>query len=303
MSHLAISSFSLFGKLGPLRLKIRDGEGNRLDFAMPMRQETTLEQFASDAVAKLGVSTVEICQLQVEDDDQRIENLRASLVADGIRVLTMPIDVGSLSSSRGAHLEEDIADIEHWFDVAQRLGAANVRVNVGLADGHVGDEDRGALVDALTRLSDAASTRGMRLLVENHGGASSQPEYLLTLREEVGADRLGILLDLGNFPPVQNISQARMSGAPVDDLSVNTEEVYRRIAALAPHADLVHAKAYDPRSDGTPLLDIDRALAIVADAGYSGSVTVEWEGSQDDPWAGTAHTAEAVRRAFPALGA
>lgn len=301
MSTLAISSFSLYGNLGPLRLGIRDADGNKQVFEMPMPQNTTLEEFAVDVRERLGLATIEVCQLQVEDDDRRIETLASALRDAGVEVLTMPIDVGSLSTSRGAQLDEDIADIEHWFDVAVSLGATYVRVNAGLADGDDREEDRASLVGALSALADSASSRGLRLLVENHGGASSEPDYLLGLRSDVGADKLGILLDLGNFPPVQQVSQARMSGSPLDDTQIDTDEVYERIAALAPHADLVHAKAYDARSDGRPLLDIDRALGIVADAGYDGSISVEWEGSQDDPWAGTTATAAAVRRAFPNL--
>lgn len=301
MSQLAISSFSLHQKLGPLRLQLRDAEGNRQIFEMPLPQEITLEEFATNVSRSIGSSAIEICQIQLEDDSERIARLRAHLDELGIRVLNMPIDAGNLASSTGAHLEEDIADIEHWLDIAKILGAQYARVNAGLALDDPGEENRDSLVSSLRRLGDSAAARGIKLLVENHGGLSSDPDYLIALQEEVGVEKLGILLDLGNFPPVQGVSQARMSGQPVDDLAVDAEPVYGYIERLAPHAELVHAKAYDTRSDGSPLLDIDRALKIVADAGYSGHVSVEWEGSLGDPWNGTKATADSVRSAFPEL--
>ncbi len=303
MSQIAISSFSLNQKLGPLRLVFRDAEGVKQPFEMPMPQEITLEQFASKVAEDFGVTAIEICQIQLEDDDERIGRLRTELAALNVRVLTMPIDVGSLAVATGDHLEEDVADIEHWLDIAQSFGAVYARVNVGVPHGYEGQEQRESLVASLRRLAAAAAERGLKLLVENHGGSSSDPDYLLALREEVGVNQLGILLDIGNFSPVQDVSVAKLSGKEVDDLAIDAEIVYDHIARLAPHAELVHAKAYDPRSDGTPLLDVDRALKIVADAGYTGSVSVEWEGQKIDPWTGTSATLDAVRRAFPALTA
>ena len=63
-------------------------------------------------------------------------------------------------------------------------------------------------------------------------------------------------------------------------------------------ASLVHAKAHDPASDGTPLFDLDRALQIVADSGYDGPLSIEWEGLLGDPWDHTARVLGLVRDHF-----
>jgi hypothetical protein len=79
------------------------------------------------------------------------------------------------------------------------------------------------------------------------------------------------------------------------------EPLYDRIATLAPHASLIHAKSVDPARDGTPLPDLSRALGIVAAAGYAGNFSIEWEGRNGDPWKKTADIAAQVRAAFPGL--
>jgi hypothetical protein len=71
-------------------------------------------------------------------------------------------------------------------------------------------------------LTAAAGQRGLQLLVANHGGASSDPDILLARREEVGPEILGILLDVGNFEPITDVSLARIlpaarSGSDFED--------------------------------------------------------------------------------------
>ncbi|MEW1813333.1 sugar phosphate isomerase/epimerase family protein [Pseudarthrobacter phenanthrenivorans] len=267
-----------------------------------MPAEHTLEEFAQQVRDRFGLDAVELCQIQFDESSpERVDRLKSSLDNAGVRVLTVPIDVGDLSSDNAGHREEDVAAITRWLDIAQALGARYVRVNTGTPHANGPSDNIDGLVTALSTLADASRRRGLELLIENHGGASSDPEYLLEVQRRVGSDKVGILLDLGNFEPVNQVSMARMLGTEVDDMNIDTEPVYERIARLAPVASLVHAKAYDPRSDGSPLLDLDRALGVVAAAGYAGSISIEWEGQQGDPWIRTQETLDAVRRAFPVL--
>ena len=75
--------------------------------------------------------------------------------------------------------------------------------------------------------------------------------------------------------------------------------MYSAIAELAPYATLVHAKSVDPARDGAPLPDLSRALSIVAQSGYTGSISIEWEGHMGDPWERTASIAAVVQLALP----
>ncbi|MFI6693029.1 sugar phosphate isomerase/epimerase family protein [Streptomyces sp. NPDC050433] len=303
MSTLAVSSFSLHRVLGPLRLERPTPDGGYEEFELPLPREHSLEEFAVLVRDRLGVTAVELCQIQFDSSSEpRVEALASALKVSGVRVLTVPIDVGDLAGGNVGTRERDVARIERWFAVARRLGATYVRVKTGSPITGAAAEERSGLVASLRTLAVSAERDGMRLLVENHGGPGSDPDFLLGLRAEVGPEHLGILLDLGNFEPVSTIGHARLTGETVDESGVDREPVYENIARLAPVADLVHAKAYDPTSDGSPLLDLDRALGIVSASGYEGSVSIEWEGVAGDPWLRTAETVAAVRAAFPKLG-
>jgi Xylose isomerase-like TIM barrel len=302
MSTIAVSSFSLHRVLGPLHLEERTPDGRLRDLEIPMPRKHSLEEFAVLARDQLGVTAIELCQIQFDSaTDERVDALSAALRAAGVQVLTVPIDIGDLAGGTDDTRADDVSRIERWFTVAHRLGATYVRVNTGspLAAGRPAGRD--GVVAALRTLASSAEQLGLRLLVENHGGPSSDPEFLLAVRDDVGPEHLGILLDLGNFEPVISVSHARFAGTTIDDTGLDREPVYDSIARLAAVADLVHAKAYDPASDGTPLLDLERALGILAASRYAGPISIEWEGLTGDPWKRTHDTVTAVRSAFPAL--
>jgi sugar phosphate isomerase/epimerase len=302
MSVLAVSSFSLHSVLGPIRLERREDDGRISEFSYDFPRQHSLEEFAALARHKVGVHAIELCQIQFDaDDPARIAALREALDQEGVAVLTLPIDSGDLGRDQAAWRADDEERIIGWFDRAQALGAQFARVNAGAPGSTLSPGVRPALVDSLKRLGDASAKRGMKLLVENHGGTSSDPDFLLALLDDVGADRLGLLLDLGNFEPLVSLSHGRFADPDIDDTDLDFEPLYARIAKLAPVASLVHAKSVDPRRDGSPLPDLPRALSIVAEAGYTGNISIEWEGHLGDPWERTATVAAQVRATFPHL--
>lgn len=302
MPVLAVSSFSLHSVLGPIHLEKREDDGNLSAFSFDFPRTHSLEEFATLARDRVGVTAIELCQIQFDaHTPERIAELRAAFDRDGVEVLTLPIDSGDLGRDNAAWRADDEARIVGWFDIAKTLGARFVRVNAGAPGSAMEDGARPGMVESLRRLGDAAASRGMKLLVENHGGTSSDPDFILALLEEVGPDRLGLLLDLGNFEPLVSLSHGRFADPDLDDYGLDFEPLYDRIAKLAPVASLVHAKSVDPARDGRPLPDLPRALNIVKAAGYAGNISIEWEGHRGEPWAQTAGIATQVRAVFPEL--
>lgn len=301
MPYAAVSSFSMHSRLGPIHLETRDDHGvlQPLQFVFP--KQYSFKDFAEIAQTKLGVKAIELCQLQFDDVElANVDALRRTLDDRGMKTITMPIDVGDLTAESDIYRSDDVRRIARWFEVGARLGVDFVRVNANSPYGGAGEASKG-VVNALKDLSDQAQKLNLRLLVENHGGSSSNADFMLQLLDDVGRDRLGLLLDLGNFEPLIGVSHARFQGRDAQTDGLDFNPVYESIRRLAPFATLVHAKAIDPGPDGKPLLDLTAALGIVASAGYSGSVSVEWEGQLGDPWERTAETLSIVRSAFPDL--
>jgi hypothetical protein len=113
------------------------------------------------------------------------------------------------------------------------------------------------------------------------------------LLDRVGVANLGLLLDLGNFDallaPLMAALFAEPGTAPADPFAeLDLTTLYDQIDALAGRAELVHVKAHHVDSAGAVgPIDLPRALGILSRHGYSGPLTIEYEGTGGDPWAHT----------------
>jgi sugar phosphate isomerase/epimerase len=98
------------------------------------------------------------------------------------------------------------------------------------------------------------------LALENHWGLSRTPEGLLRILNSISSPYLGALMDTGNF----------------------MENPYSKLEAIAPRTVYVQAKAYTGGGEWYTLdLDYRRIANILRKAGYSGYVSLEFEGKAD----------------------
>ncbi|HEY5979394.1 MAG TPA: TIM barrel protein [Microlunatus sp.] len=191
----------------------------------------------------------------------------------------------AVTTRRGGH---------RWIARIADLGFRFVRVNAGSPfSAHHDGAPPVRLIAALTEFGGFAAGRGIRLLVENHGGPSSDPVWMTTLLDRVGVDRLGLLLDLGNFDallaPLMAALFSPPGAPPVDPFAgLDLTTLYDGIEALADRAELVHVKTHHVGHDGAVgPIDLPRALGILRRHGYRGPLTIEYEGTGGDPWAHT----------------
>lgn len=152
-----------------------------------------------------------------------------------------------------------------WVEAAQFLGCHSIRVNAGSAGSW--DEQQALAMDGLRRLSEFAADYGLNVIVENHGGLSSNGRWLSEVIAGVGLDNCGTLPDFGNF-------------------RVGPDEEYDRylgVQELMPFAKGVSAKCYEFDAAGnTVRIDFPRMIRIVLDAGYHGHIGIEWEGAEPE---------------------
>jgi len=113
------------------------------------------------------------------------------------------------------------------------------------------------------------------VIVENHGGLSSNGAWLASVIRAVDHPRCGTLPDFGNF-------------------RVSADEWYDRyqgVAELMPFAKAVSAKSYDfdERGEETTI-DYRRMLGIVTGAGFNSWIGIEYEGNRLPEREGIART-------------
>lgn len=186
-------------------------------------------------------------------------------------VLIMIDNEGDLAHPKEKKRNKAIRNHMLWVDAAATLGCTSVRVNldpyndVALEDWHKNS------VLGLSALAKLAAEKNINVIVENHGGISSDGSKLAAVIAEVNLPNCGTLPDFGNFC---------MDGSPNPNDECNEAyDRYKGVAELMPYAKGVSAKSYNFDEEGNEAtMDYAKLLQIVKDAGYNGYIGVEYEG-------------------------
>ena len=191
----------------------------------------------------------------------------------GMQNLIIMIDhEGDLSVADKMERKKAVENHLKWVDAAAALGCHSVRVN--LMGSKIATEWVPASVDGLTQLSTYAKTKNVNVIVENHGGFSSNAAMLVDVINQVGLPNCGTLPDFGNF------CVKREDGSYFSSPCIEEYDRYQGIQELMPYAKAVSAKSHDFDEKGNEIhTDYARMLEIVENAGYSGYIGVEYEGS------------------------
>ncbi|NKC01045.1 MAG: TIM barrel protein [Pseudomonadales bacterium] len=175
-------------------------------------------------------------------------------------------------------------NVKRWMAMANLLGCSIVRVN---AQGDGDPVARAArTADALDQLAEDGQSMGLAVVVENHGGLSSDGAWLANVMSMAKHSGVGTLPDFGNFKTGQD--------AQGEDVWYDR---YLGVTELMPYAKAVSAKSYGFGSDGNDTAtDYNRMMKIVLDAGYRGYVGIEYEGRELDEASGIRATKALLER-------
>ncbi len=154
-----------------------------------------------------------------------------------------------------------------WVDIAKYLGAKTIRVNA--AGSGTPEEVAANAADGLRKLGEYGASKGINIVVENHGGYSSNGAWLSGVMEAVGMDNVGTLPDFGNFC---------IKYGP--DGCAESYDMYKGIEEIMPYAKGVSAKSHEFDAEGNETAkDYLRIMKIVKASGFKGYVGIEYEGS------------------------
>tara|TARA_B100000686_G_C16806734_1_gene991681 strand:- start:26180 stop:27148 length:969 start_codon:yes stop_codon:yes gene_type:complete len=188
-------------------------------------------------------------------------------------LLIMIDDEGNLSDSNKSARVLAIENHKPWVEAASKMGCHSIRVNLHGSTNNI-DAWKETSKESLTELSDFAMNYKINIIVENHGGFSSNADFLMEVINGVNKENCGTLPDFGNFC----ISGKWGSSSGECD---NEYDKYLGVKKLMPKAFAVSAKSYDFDDEGYEKnIDYKRMLDIVKAANYSGYIGVEYEGSR-----------------------
>jgi len=237
-----------------LHKAINKGDLDNLDFAKVTKND-------------FGIEAIEYVNQFFKDkakDQNYLTEMKNRAEGEGVKSLLIMCDgEGRLGDPDEAKRTQAVENHYRWVEAAKFLGCHSIRVNAASSGSF--EEQQKLAADGLGRLSEFGAEHGMNVIVENHGGLSSNGSWLAGVMKMVDHPRCGTLPDFGNF-------------------RVSSEENYDRykgVTELMPYAKAVSAKSNDFDENGNDTkTDYFKMMKIVLDAGYHGYVGIEYEGSK-----------------------
>lgn len=225
------------------------------------------------------------------------EWLERSKKAEMDNVLIMVDHAGELADPDPEKLKEAIENHKYWMDAAAHIGAHSVRANLF---GELDPEKWHKLsVASLKELGMYGKEVGVNIIIENHGGWSSDAQKLVAVMKEVNLETVGTLPDFGNFC-VKREGGERW-GAPC----IEEYDAYKGTQELMEFAVGASAKSYNFNENGDETkLDYQQLMQIVNDFKtdrFKGYVGTEYEGPLEDPKEGVRLTKALVEKSIQNL--
>lgn len=271
----AFPGISTFGKINgdmffeislaewSLHRTLRKGDLDNLDFPA-----TAKNDFGIHAVEYVN----QFFKDKAEDTKYLSELKKRCSDLDVTSVLIMIDGEGNLGDLDKKKRKQAVENHYKWIDAAKFLGCHSIRVN---AAGNGSYEDvQKAAIDGLGLLSEYGQKEGIGVVVENHGGFSSNGDWLAGVMKEVNNPYCGTLPDFGNFCIKAKYENRQR-------ICLDEFDKYKGMDLLMPYAKGVSAKSLVFDAEGNESnIDYLKIMKMVKDAGYTGYVGIEYEGSE-----------------------
>ena len=225
--------------------------------------------FAKAAKHDYGINAIEFVNQFFKDKAKNTEyltELKKRADGEGVKMLLIMCDgEGALGDADEAKRKTAVENHFKWVEAAKFLGCHSIRVNAQSSGSYDEQVDRAA--DGLRKLTEFGAKHEINVIVENHGGLSSNGEWLAKVMKKVDHKRCGTLPDFGNF-------------------AINKEknewyDRYKGVTELMPFAKAVSAKSKDFNDAGDDTeTDFLKMMKIVLAAGYHGYLGIEYEGGK-----------------------
>ena len=223
--------------------------------------------FAKIAREDFGIGAIEFVNSFFKDkakDMAYLKDLNQRAKDHGvIHHLIMVDGEGALGDPDEAKRTQAVENHYRWVDAAKFLGCKMIRVNAQSRG--TAEEQMKLAADGLRRLTEYGVKAKIAVVVENHGGLSSNGQWLAGVMKQVNHPNCGTLPDFGNFRISKDEQYDR----------------YKGVTELMPFAKAVSAKTHDFDEAGNETeIDYLKMMKIVAAAGYKGWVGIEYEGNK-----------------------
>ncbi|SEW35538.1 sugar phosphate isomerase/epimerase family protein [Chitinophaga arvensicola] len=246
------------------------GKMNHLDFASRAKNEFGIEgiEYVNQFFKDKAKDQTYLAEMKKRADDLGVRSVLIMCDGEG--------EMGDLDVKKRMKAVENHYK---WIEAAKFLGCHSIRVNAA-GEGDPAEVAKAA-ADGLTKLATFGKDHDIGVIVENHGGMSSNGKWLSSIMKTVNMPNCGTLPDLGNFCIKRSKPENNTPEAWAKTTCIEEYDRYQGVSELMPFAKGVSAKTYDFDASGNEVtIDYQRILKIVKDAGFTGFMGIEYEGEK-----------------------
>ncbi|MFB4212818.1 sugar phosphate isomerase/epimerase family protein [Shouchella sp. JSM 1781072] len=271
MRELSLTSWSLNRLLGPLYWNEWDDVNQTITTVVEEQPQVYSLIEMPQLLANQGFHAMEIIHPHFPSTDiDYLHELRTAFENANIRLHSILIDYGDISTRDRARQTADYAFLKEWVSIAATVGAKYVRIIGGEARSD--DQEGLELATAqLASLVNDAKQKGVGILTENFKSLTETAENCVYLKKHTGID--GLITDFGNFTGATKVQS---------------------IQQTIPHSKSIHVKALENEDGTINQAELKGNLDVAKEMNYEGPLTIVYDGL-DDMWAGINRVKEIVK--------
>ena len=177
-------------------------------------------------------------------------------------------------------IERNFAIEEHkeWIEFSKAIGCKGIRVNLW-SDNMTRSEVKSISQDSLGELLEFSNKINMSIVIENHGGYTSDAKWLIDLIKSINHPKLGTLPDFGtrNFC----IKRAPKTESGIfGSQCVDQYDKYKGVKEMLPYAKGISAKSHTFNNDGEEMsTDYKKMINLIKASGFNDYIAIEYEGA------------------------
>ncbi|MBU6348876.1 MAG: sugar phosphate isomerase/epimerase [Chloroflexi bacterium] len=244
-----------------------------------------------------GARGVELLDYFWTDPATEIAKVSRQIGAAGLELAVYSIGNDFFQPERGAW-EKQLESLKTGVEVADRLGVRTLRVFSGNAKpGYAFEDGLAWIVEGLAQGAEYAARYHVTLALENHGLMAGRSDQVRQVIDAVGSPSLRANIDTGNFLLVnQSPTEAARDLAPLAALvhlkdfrrarPDETEHIYKALDGLPFTGAVV----------GQGAVDLPAIVGLLDAAGYTGWLSLEYEGGEDPLTIGVPQSLQAAQK-------
>ncbi len=242
------------------------------------QHKLTMEE-CIDLAAEMGFDAIEFLEIQMERrDNAYLQNLKRKAIMNGLDICGMSTHQDFVSPDK-ADREKNVQRTIRSIELAYKLGIPIIRINTGRwgtsknfdelmknrgieppLEGYTEDDAYPWVIESIEKCLPKAAECGVILGLENHWGLSRTPAGQLKILNAIDSPWLQGVMDTGNF----------------------LEDPYGKLEKIASSVVFVQAKTYYGGGTWYTLdLDYNRIAKILKQSGFSGYISLEFEGKEN----------------------